>query len=548
MGFAKTARARVTQPVINQAGWVDIRSKASFPVPSFELRSAAQVVLQQYDPAQYLLSHCTIIASVDTENPGLPTGVQMYDGTQINRKYPDYQVTLGTTKYINNNNDCWERKLLLASFRTFIGGENYVEHIQIPELSKGKIIDAAARDIGDSVYVDILIATDRKHKPLIEAITSGQLSTLSMGCHVGFTICTKCGNVAEDETQLCRHIKYEKGNVFLDSKGQRRKVAELCGHITAEPGSVKFIEGSWVANPAFAGAVLRAILDPKTALLAEAARQKIQVAFSRPVEVFDSSSMQKAARIAPIGVGAKAVPSDHLAYLYDGPSLGALKAPPAFSGSAKASEAREARLSQITSAQQDFPGQAEMSVEQKGPAPEEDGNPFKKTIDDLYKSLVDEVTQKVRKDLSQVEQDKTRGILDENRSNQSLIKSAMRYPKWRERAKVVLATVREPTKAQSILAGLILHDFGGWEAVASTRRFTGREILVIDRFLTRMTKKSSMAGDGRVYRTVIAVGGTAPYADVNAYLTACRGVMGRTPTGSERAQLLEKGKLFALGL
>ena len=1048
MGFSKYAKAQLTNPVISQVGWDDIRAKAFSPSPSFEMRRAAQVVLQQYDPSEYLLSHCTIIASVDTESPGMPTGSQMFDGTQINRQYPDFYVTADTAKYINNNQDCWERKLLLSSFRTFIGGENYVEHIQIPELSKGKIIDAAARDIGDSVYVDILIATDRKHKPLIEAITSGQLSTLSMGCHVSFTQCTKCGNVAEDETQLCftpstrilkstgtyvpiseivvgdqvithtgatkpvtevmrrsysgsvtclevsgvptrirstpehpfwalryksecscgcglplvrtvehergsiksfqrrflpghstrvrnpnplaptnlvelsptfevdlefveashlrvgdyltfpipqgefvtadatvnkarligyflaegsyskndqgdrvgvefsfghheyhtlasevlsllaiefgktfeypetwrslvecggirpikrrttsrqvdsdvrcphcgapseyafnarfnpkrddcytckvckhnwnqganrevlphiyscpvngepgtgstvvrirtreaadfffkycgeyshekkvhpdvmqwpseiqghvfrcwlggdgtqnndgvrgntssfsllsqmhvlaarcglytrksivfgghsaqldqvvngsgvafarddrgwlpsfaltvpepvgfsgearftdretaritlsgltssfkrignwliyriksitteyyqgdvynfevaddhsyvaeglavhncRHIKYEKGNWFLDAKGQRRKIAELCGHITKEPGSVKFIEGSWVAHPAFAGAVLRTILDPKTAELAEHARQKIQVAFSRPHEVFDPNSMQKAARLAPIGVGAKAIPADHLAYLFDGPSLGSLRVPPPFSGSSKAAEAHEARLQQIQSAQeQDFPGQSEMTGAPPAADPDTDSKePFKKVINDLYESVVDEVTRKVRNDISQ--KDKGDSVLDENRSNESLIRSALRYSKWRERSRMVEANVKDPTTAKTILAGLILHDVGGWEAVAKAKRFSGCEVLVMNRLLERNTKKSSMAGEVRIYRTVIAVGGTAPYSDVNSYLTACREVMGRTLTNSEMVQLVEKGKLFCLG-
>lgn len=549
MGFAKYARATVVQPVINQAGWDDIRSKALLPTPSFEKRRAAQVVLQQYDPAKYLLSHCTIIASVDTDSPGLPTGSQMFDGVQINRKYADFYVTPGTTKYINNNHDCWERKLLLSSFRTFIGGENYVEHIQIPELSKGKIIDAAARDIGDSVYVDILIATDRKHRELIAAITNGQLSTLSMGCHVAFTICTKCGNLAEDETQLCRHIKYEKGNYFLDAKGSRRKISELCGHILAEPDSVKFIEGSWVGSPAFAGAVLRSILDPKTADLVDAARQKIQVAFSKPTQVFDPNAMQKAARLAPIGVGTRAIPADHLPLIYDGESLGYLHSPPAFSANEKAAQARQERYDQIFSVQQQEPpaDQSEAAPPQEEP-PSDPGSPFKKTVDDLYHLLVDEVREKVKRDLTEAEKDKVREIIDENHSNQSLIKSYLRYPKWREVAKRVVASVKTPALAQSVLAGLILHGIGGWEAVASARRFTGREILVMDHLMSRMTRKSSMAGDGRIYRTVIAVSGTAPYADVNAYLTACRKVMGRPLTGSEQVQLTEKGNLYALGL
>jgi hypothetical protein len=559
MGFSKYAKATFTNPVITQAGWDDVRSKAFAPAPTFEVRRASQIVLQQYDPAQYLLSHCTIIASVDTEKPGMPTGSQMFDGLQINRQFPDFYVTAGTAKYVNNNQDCWERKLLLASFRTFIGGENYVEHVQIPELSKGKIIDAAARDIGESVYVDILIATDRKHKDLIAAITDGRLSTLSMGCHVSFTICTKCGNVAEDETQLCRHIKYEKGHWFLDAKGQRRKIAELCGHITKEPGSVKFIEGSWVAHPAFSGAVLRSILDPKTAELAEAARQKIQVAYMRPTEVFDPNMMQKAARLAPIGVGAVAKPADYLSYLYDGPSIGTLHAPPAFSGTAKAAETHKARLEEISgmprrrnnrlnSAQQDFPGQSEMGDSSPStPDTEESTRPFKQVINDLYHSLVDEVTNKVKKDIS----DSNKGeesTLDENRSNESLIRSALRYAKWRERSKMVLANVKDPSKARNVLAGLILHDMGGWEAVGKANRFSGREILVMDRLIERTEKKSSMAGDARIYRTVIALGGTASYPDVDSYLTACREVLGRTLTNSEMVQLVTKGKLFSLGL
>jgi len=549
MGFSKYANAPVVEPVINRAGWDEIRQAAvGSPSSAFSDRKAAQLVLQEYDPAKFLLSHCSIIASVDTESPGMPAGVQMFDGVQINRKHPDFYVTTGTSKYINNNNDCWERKLLLASFKTFIGADNYVEHIQIPELSKGKIIDAAARDIGDSIYVDILVATDRKHKPLIDAITSGQLTTLSMGCHVGFTICTKCGNVAEDELQLCRHIKYQKGNFFLDLLGKRRKIAELCGHIDAEPNSVKFIEGSWVANPAFTGAVLRNILDPATAAMADVARRKIQVAFSEPARVADPRYLQKAARLAPIGTGAKAIPADHLAYLYDGPSRGNLHTPPAFSADRKAEVLKSERLGQIQVAQgqQDFPGQGDAGGGEPEP-PKEEESPLKKVIEDLHKTLVQEVANRVREDLAKGESGKLREVLNEN-TNESLIKSSLQYPKWRERAKVVMASVRTPSTARSILAGLILHDLGGWEAVEQAKRFSGREILVMARLLDRLTKRSSLAGDSRIYKTVIEVGGLGAHTDVNHYLSACRKVIGRALMESEKTQLLEKGKLFSLGL
>jgi hypothetical protein len=61
---------------------------------------------------------------------------------------------------------------------------------------------------------------------------------------------------------MCRHVKYEKGNVFFDENGNKHRVAELCGHeTTGETGGVTFIEASWVAIPAFKGAVARNTLE-----------------------------------------------------------------------------------------------------------------------------------------------------------------------------------------------------------------------------------------------------------------------------------------------
>lgn len=556
MGFAKYARAAIVQPAITRSGWDEIRTAAlalgsPFRTPGREIRVAGQqVVLDQYDPNRFLLSHCSIIASVDTESPvGMPLGVQMHDGVQIDRKYADFYISTATSKYINNNNDCWSRDVLLSSYKTFIGGENYVEHIQIPELSKGKIIDAAARDIGDSIYVDILVATDKKHKPLIEAISSGQLSTLSMGCHVAFTICTKCGNRAEDELQLCNHIKYNKGNSFIDSMGRHRKIAELCGHIQEEPGSVKFIEGSWVANPAFTGAVLRNILTPNELQMATM-RQKVQVAFSEPARAFDPSMLQKAARYNPFPrpYQGQAVLSDHLPYLYEGPAIGQLYAPKANSALAKAEEARTRRLNSTLHAgqQEDFEGQGDM----KPKAPESDSgdDPLRKVVDDLYTQIRKQVSDRVKEDIAKGESGKIREVLDENQSNESLIKSACRFPKWQERARAVLGAVQKPSAARAILAGLILYERGGWEAVRRAKRFTGKEVLVISRMVDNFSKKASRAGDGRLYTTVIAVGGIKAHSNLNAYLTACRQVLGRALRDTEKAQLIEKGKLFSIGL
>lgn len=182
------------------------------------------------------------------------------------------------------------------------------EHVQVPSLSKGRIIDAVARDIGPSVYTDILVATARKHAGLIRDIEEGKMGTLSMGCSCVVTQCTKCGNVAADETELCPCVKYEKGNVFFDEQGARRKVAELCGNEELDPtGGITFIEASWVATPAFKGAVLRNVLEPEV-LSVETRRRATEVLSSPPREWVDPDTITvKAARELGTPVHARAL-------------------------------------------------------------------------------------------------------------------------------------------------------------------------------------------------------------------------------------------------
>ena len=233
----------------------------------------AKTVLAKYDPRKFLLSHCTIIAAVDTElaDPNNPKS--------------DYYIHPSYSQFVNNNGDCWSKKLLKETYRTFIGCNNYVEHVQIPSLSKGKVIDAVLREIpvgkdnkGNELttyYVDILVATDRSHKDLVAKIESGETSRLSMGCSIAFSVCTKCGNKAVDETQACQHIKYEKNNMFFDDNGVQRKTAELCGH-SSDPSSVTFVDASWVRNPAFVGAVKRNNIYPSSDVMS-----KLEEAFKK---------------------------------------------------------------------------------------------------------------------------------------------------------------------------------------------------------------------------------------------------------------------------
>ena len=262
MAFLKQASLKIEQPEVTFNSWVNKNKPMNIRTAATEKLIEYKKVISDFNPDNFLLTHCTIVASVNTEDASKPVHfVSNKTKAEFEKLVPckDFYISTDTSKYVNSNGDAWSRDLLKSSYKSFIGAENYVEHVQDPTLSKGKILDAAIREVDDgkSLFVDILVATDKKHKDLVNNIKTGKLVTLSMGSVVAFTICTECGRVAADETELCHHIKFLKRNTFMGpNDGKKRVIAELCGH-SLYPTSNKFIEGSWVDNPAFKGAVMR---------------------------------------------------------------------------------------------------------------------------------------------------------------------------------------------------------------------------------------------------------------------------------------------------
>jgi hypothetical protein len=378
------------------------------------------------------------------------------------------------------------------------------EHVQIPELSKGKIIDAASRDIGDSIYVDILVATARKHKSLISAIESKRLSTLSMGCSVAYTQCTKCGNVAEDEAQMCPCVRYSKGNEWYDSLGNKRITAELCGH-RSDPESVKFIEASWVANPAFKGAVMRSILSPEDVeQISKSTGTRMQVAFNVPVRTANPDQLQKAAK---------------------------------FRNPAQWPRTR-------VSAEDEF-DMDQAGVEPANPAAlEEKPDPLGKAVDSLVEAIREKAIELVR---GEIGTDEAKRLQDtRENTNNTLVKEASKNPAWLRIAKVVAANVPKQA-ASKILSGLVLHKSGGWRNVIASRRFDGREMLVVSRLLDILSGKPRIAGESRIYRTVLVVGGPSSYPTIGRFLQACRDQIQRPLTEHETRLLVQKGRIYELG-
>ena len=210
---------------------------------------------KKYNINDYLFTHDTACCSVATEKNG-------------------YWITPPCWELVNANGNAWTTPVLLASFKTFVGGDNFLEHMQYPTLSKGKILDAIARPVvhhsekyGDAnIYViDCLVATSRKHEALVDRIESGKLTTLSMGTVCNYTQCSICGKVISDSDRNCEHLDNHIGQMVTCQDGEQRICAELCGACDENgnyiEGSNNFIELSWVEHPAFKGAVINSFVE-----------------------------------------------------------------------------------------------------------------------------------------------------------------------------------------------------------------------------------------------------------------------------------------------
>lgn len=212
-----------------------------------------EVDYSRYNPNDYLLTWTTAVAGVETEDDG-------------------YTIVTPHNKFINDNGNAWKNEVLLTCYPSFILAENFAEHLSLPELSKGKVLDAVAwvveeqfngyREPIPTIFIDILIATSKKRHPrLVKNIQRGIVNSVSMGGDLLFSQCSKCGKIIEEGvTEPCKDIKNDLGRYYNDKDKKRRRVSELCG-IEDEPESFVFKEISWVAKPAFASARLHGFIE-----------------------------------------------------------------------------------------------------------------------------------------------------------------------------------------------------------------------------------------------------------------------------------------------
>lgn len=172
---------------------------------------------------------------------------------------------------------------------SYIANSCVVHNCQIPELSKGIILDAVLRPVMHKgkngataqVYIcDLLVATDRKHENLIKRIESGELKTLSMGGLAAVTQCSVCGRIIKEGEENCLHLDNYLKQYVTCKDGKKHICSELCGAldpITNEyiKDSFVFVECSWVRTPAFAGAVVNYFVDSAQHIKAKKEENKL---------------------------------------------------------------------------------------------------------------------------------------------------------------------------------------------------------------------------------------------------------------------------------
>ncbi len=149
----------------------------------------------------------------------------------------------------NDNWDEWPAEELATTepgygYLTFIGKPVFVEHANDNHRrTRGVNIASALHedtypDGTPDTWIQVYKEIDPKAYPkLAKALLTGRINKTSMGADVGFSQCSKCGNVATTPAEYCQHIPNAKGARFeeLNIKTGRkipRILTEICRKVS----------------------------------------------------------------------------------------------------------------------------------------------------------------------------------------------------------------------------------------------------------------------------------------------------------------------------
>jgi hypothetical protein len=140
----------------------------------------------------------------------------------------------------NDNWDEFPAEEIRKAWKTAVGKPAFVNHHnEDHRRMRGVIIDAVLHeDTGPDgrpdIWIEALHELDAQRFPkLAEAIIAGRVNRTSMGCDVGFSVCSACGNQASSPADYCAHIPKMKGKIYYRHEASTGKkegspVREIC--------------------------------------------------------------------------------------------------------------------------------------------------------------------------------------------------------------------------------------------------------------------------------------------------------------------------------
>jgi ribosomal protein L37AE/L43A len=167
---------------------------------------------------------------------------------------------------VNKNNDGWPAAELKKAYKSFLNKPIFVDHNNDdPSRTRGVIISSVLHEEDEKTsaldpyyatapdnhkpptWIELLLEVDAKSYPkLADAVRSGAIDSVSMGCNVNHTDCSVCGNTASEAVDFCEHVQ-KKGLTFeiTSDNGEkiRKKAYEDCY-------GIGFFEISFVFDPA----------------------------------------------------------------------------------------------------------------------------------------------------------------------------------------------------------------------------------------------------------------------------------------------------------
>jgi len=177
----------------------------------------------------------------------------------VNLEDNGFYIKPECAKYVNTNGDSWEKGLVVHTINSYLEkGLNYIEHVQVPYFAKGRPVDILLKDVGDSLYVDLLI--EIQDEETAQKVINGEYNSCSIGCSYSWAVCSKCGQRFSPVDARCSHLDFHLRQNFTDENGIERVIAEV---LRERDGGTVYTDISWVANPAFKPAVLHDVLIPE---------------------------------------------------------------------------------------------------------------------------------------------------------------------------------------------------------------------------------------------------------------------------------------------